>query len=129
MNESFAIQGFSQTNSLLCLIEGENIVQTDYVGNRKTIGKTLSAYKELEDTCAEYYDKLVDLGVIVKPKTQEQMIADLQQTVVDLMREIKEMKQNGIERNSCRCVENVPQHKCEGSCGEGTADATQADTQ
>ena len=129
MNESFAIQGFTQSSSLLCVIEGENIVQTDYVGNRKTIGKTTAAYKELEDTCSEYYEKLVDLGVIVPPKTQEQMIADLQQTVVDLMREIKEMKQNGTGRNSCNCGENVPQHQCKGCCGEGTADVTPADPQ
>ena len=129
MNESFAIQGFTQNNSLLCVIEGENIVQTDYMGNRKQIGKTNAAYKEIEDTCAEYYDKLVELGVIVPPKTQEQMIAELQQTVVDLMKEIKELKQSGAERNSCRCGQNVPEHQHKGCGGESAADAAQTDTQ
>ena len=95
MNESFSIQGYTQNNSLLCVIDGEDIVQTDYLGNRKAVGKTLSAYKELEDTCEEYYNKLVELGVIVPPKTQEQVIEDLQKTVLALMNEIKEMKSNG----------------------------------
>ena len=127
MNEAFAIQGFSQTNSLLCIIEGEDVIQTDYLGNRKLIGKTNAAYKELEDTCAEYYDKLVELGVIVPPKTQEQMIADLQKTVIELMTEVKELRQNGTDRNSCHCSKDVSQHECEGCCGEGKRDVSGTD--
>lgn len=128
MNETFAIQGFSQS-SMMCVVDGENIVQTDYLGNRKAVGKTIAAYKELEDTCAEYYAKLVELGVIIPPKTQEEVISDLQKTVVDLMKEIKEMKQDGIWRNSCNCGQNVPQHQCEGSCGESKTDASEPDSQ
>ena len=101
MNESFAIQGFAQNNSLLCVIEGENIVQTDYMGNRKVVGKTNAAYKELEDTCAEYYEKLVDLGVIVPPKTQEQMIAELTEMVRKLSAEVKELKGDEYSGNNC----------------------------
>ena len=35
--------------------------------NRQLIGKTLSAYSELEQTITEYYNKLVELGVIIPP--------------------------------------------------------------
>ena len=100
MNEAFAIQGFSQS-SMMCVIEGENIFQTDYLGGKKQIGKTTAAYNELEDTCAEYYEKLVDLGVIVKPKTQEQMIADLTEMVMKLTAEVKELKGDEFAGNNC----------------------------
>ena len=49
---------------LACVVDGTDIYQTDYAGNRQLIGKTLSAYSELEQTTTEYYNKLVELGVI-----------------------------------------------------------------
>lgn len=104
MNESFAIQGYSTVNQVVSQIIGEDIYQTDFMGQRKLIGKTISAYNELEETTTQYYDKLVELGVIIPPKSQEQMISDLQGTIkdmagliADLKKEIGEMKQHGSE--------------------------------
>lgn len=116
MNESFAIQGYSTVNQFVSQIIGDDIYQTDYMGQRKLIGKTISAYTELEETTTQYYDRLVELGVIVPPKTQEQMISDLQGTmmdmaglIADLKREIGEMKQNGLEPSSGNDRKDVPQ--------------------
>lgn len=110
MNESFAIQGYSTLNQVVSQIVGEDIYQTDFMGQRKLIGKTIEAYKELETTTAQYYDKLVELGVIVPPKSQEDMISELQSTIrdmagliADLKNEMGELKNNG----HCKCAEHI----------------------
>lgn len=130
MNESFAIQGFSASNQMLCMIEGSDIYQTDYMGNRKLLGKTSAAYAELEQTTAEYYDKLVELGVIVPPVEPEQMMAQMQQSMLQMSQiikglsdEVKELKKNGSEHH-CKCGDkDVPQRKPSGSGGKSTAGA------
>lgn len=102
MNEAFAIQGYSTTNQLLCVVDGADIYQADYLGNRKLIGKTLAAYSELEATTTEYYNKLVELGVIIPPKEPEEMMAQnsriyeqgLQETIFDLKLENQSLKSN-----------------------------------
>lgn len=116
MNESFAIQGYSTVNQVVSQIIGEDIYQTDFMGQRKLIGKTISAYNELEETTTQYYDKLVELGVIIPPKSQEQMISDLQGTIkdmagliADLKKEIGEMKQHGSEPGFGNDRPDVPQ--------------------
>ena len=48
------------------MVDGTDIYQTDYAGNRQIIGKTLSTYNELEQTTTEYYNKLV-LDVALAP--------------------------------------------------------------
>lgn len=129
MNESFAIHGFGQQNGMFCVIDGEDVVQADYLGNRKKVGKTLKAYQELEDTCGEYYDKLVELGVIIPPKSQEEMMADLQRTVTELMTEIKELKQ-GEHIGNCKCGgQDVPTERHCGSGAEGTGNVAKESAQ
>lgn len=112
MGESFAVHGYSQTNLMMCFIDGDNIVQSDYMGmgNRKIIGKTSESYKNLEDTTTEYYNKLVELGVIVPEKTPEEMVGELQKNMNDmtaliasLMSEVKELKNSGLK---CNCEQN-----------------------
>ena len=44
MNEAFAILGYSTTNQLLCVVDGTDIYQADYLGNRKLIGKASRYY-------------------------------------------------------------------------------------
>lgn len=102
MNE-FAIAGYSGSPCLMCLIDGGDIWQTDYFGNKQQlIGKTCAAYAELEGTTQQYYDKLVELGIITPPKTQEQLMSEMQTAMADmsdiikgLTAQIKEMKENG----------------------------------
>lgn len=125
--EQFALSGYSASNMLACVVDGEDIYQTDYIGNRQLIGKTMSAYSELEQTTTEYYNKLVELGVIVPPKSQEELMGEMQKTMADmtgiiaaLSAEVKELKENGRKQCSCGGGEDVPQRKSKRGGAEGT---------
>lgn len=116
--EQFALSGFSTSNMLACVVDGTDIYQTDYIGNRKLIGKTLSAYNELEQTTTEYYNKLVELGVIVPPKSQEELMAEMQKSMLQmsdiiagLSNELKELKNREPGQCACSCGEDVPQRE------------------
>ncbi|MBD5163057.1 MAG: hypothetical protein HDT14_13815 [Oscillibacter sp.] len=116
--DHFSLTGFSASNMLSCVADGEDIYQVDYMGNRRLIGKTLSTYQELEGTTKQYYDKLVELGVITPQKTPEEMMADMQnvmkgmlQTISDLQNEVKEMQKDGREKGTCRAGEDVPERE------------------
>ena len=51
MDQQFAIAGYTGTGCLMCAIDGTDIWQVDYFGNRQqVIGKTAAAYTELEGT-------------------------------------------------------------------------------
>lgn len=61
MNEAFSFHGFSATNQFFCVVNGDDILQVDYMtGQQKPIGKTNAAYSELEQTTTEYYNQLAD---------------------------------------------------------------------
>lgn len=126
MPEQFAFSGFSASNFFTCVVDGNDIYQTDYMGNRQLVGKTAAAYNELEQTTTEYYNKLVELGVIVPPKSQEQLMGEMQKTMADmtgiiaaLSAEVKELKESGHKQCACGCGEDVPQHKSKRSSGKG----------
>lgn len=114
--DQFAIAGYSGGNCMMCVIDNGDIFQTDYFGNRQQlIGKTSSAYAELEATTQQYYDKLVELGVITPPKTQEQLMSEMQSAMSDmadvikgLSAQVKELKENGSQADHSGSVENVP---------------------
>lgn len=125
--DQFSFSGFSATNMFACVADGTDIYQTDYMGNRQLIGKTISAYNELEQTTSQYYDKLVELGVIVPPKSQEELMGEMQKTMADmtgiiaaLSAEVKELKENGHKQCACSSGEDVPRSKSK----RGGADST-----
>lgn len=126
--DQFAFSGYSMSNMLTCIVDGADIYQTDYMGNRKLIGKTAAAYSELETTTKQYYDKLVELGVITPPKTPEEMMADMQgammnmlQTISALSDEVKELKSHGSEQCACRAKQDVSGVKSERTRTKGSA--------
>ena len=103
--EQFALSGFSTSNMLACVVDGTDIYQTDYIGNRKLIGKTLSAYNELEQTTTEYYNKLVELGVIVPPKSQEELMAEMQKSMLqmsDIIAGLSNVPQRELKRGGAK---------------------------
>lgn len=114
--DQFAIAGYSGSNCMMCVIDGGDIFLADYFGNRQQlIGKTTSAYAELEATTQQYYDKLVELGVITPPKTQEQLMSEMQSAMSDMAEvikglsdQVKELKENGPQADHSGSVENVP---------------------
>lgn len=112
--ERFSFSGYTASNVMACVTDGTDIYQTDYAGNRQPIGKTIAAYTELEQTTAQYYDKLVELGVIVPPKSQEELMAEMQRSMLEmssiissLSGEIRELKENGTKQCTCSCGEDV----------------------
>lgn len=116
--EQFAIQGYSGGTYLMCVVDGDNIVQFDVLGGRQVIGKTSAAYAELETTTQEYYDKLVELGEIVPPKSQEQMMAEMQSAMADMAEiikglnaRVKELSDSGSQPDSGDGGEDVSQRK------------------
>lgn len=129
--DSFNFSAMGYSNSFFCMIDGDDIVQLDGIGNRKVIGKRLETYNELEQTTTEYYNKLVELGVIVPPKTQEEQTKELQDTLAQMaslmesmQNEIKELKENEHQCNCEHSSENVPKRKSGRSSTAGTADDT-----
>lgn len=127
LNESFAFHGFSMNNQIMCVVNGDDILQIDYMnGQQKPIGKTSAAYSELEQTTTEYYNKLVELGVIVPPKDPQEAMAEMQKTMQDmasliqsLSNEVKELKKHGSESNSGSGQPDVPQRKFERGGAKG----------
>lgn len=132
MNESFAFHGYSMNNQIVCVINGDDILQMDYMtGQQKQIGKTVAAYSELEQTTTEYYNKLVELGVIIPPKDPQEAMAEMQKTMQDmaaliqsLSNEVKELKKNESESNPCNCKQDVSQRKLKRSVSESAGSDT-----
>lgn len=127
MNETFAISGYTSSDKIWCCFAGDEIYQTDLYGQKKLIGRTVAAYNELEETTAEYYAKLVDLGVIVPPKSQEELMGEMQQTMADmtsiiaaLSAEVKELK-NGHKQCTCHAGEDVSGRKSAGRSSKSAA--------
>ena len=127
--EQFAIAGYSGSSCVMVAIDGSEIYQVDYWGNRQQlIGKTAAAYAELEATTQEYYDKLVELGVITPPKTQEQLMGEMQSAMSDMAEviknltdQVKELKENGSQTDRGGSVEDVPQRRPAKRGAEGRA--------
>lgn len=132
MNETFSFHGYSINNQMFCVVQGDDIYQMDYTtGNQKHIGKTISAYNELEQTTTEYYDKLVELGVIVPPKDQQQAIAEMQDTMKDmaelirtLSNEVKELKSNECKSDTGNGGEGISERKYKRSSRQGESNDT-----
>lgn len=103
---SFSLSGVQMTrNYVSAIIEGSGIYSYDtYSGQKQQIGVTNECYTQLQNTAREatdkaeeYYNKLVEVGVIVPPKTPEQTIAELTAMIGELRNEIREMKENKME--------------------------------
>lgn len=130
MNESFSFHGFSMNNQIMCVINGDDIFQIDYMtGQQRPIGKTTAAYSELEQTTTEYYNKLVELGVIVPPKDPQEAMAEMQKTmqsmaaiIQSLSDQVKELKEHGYEQTSGIGKPNVPEHEHQRGNAESTTD-------
>lgn len=118
--EQFAIAGYSN-GSLLCTADASTgeIWQTDYFGNKQqVVGRTLAAYAELEATTQQYYDKLVELGVIVPPKSPEALMGEMQAAMADmseiikgLTAQVKELSSNGSQSDNDGAGEDVSERK------------------
>lgn len=77
-------------NIMSCYTDGDNIFQTDYMGNKVgSIGVTNKRYLELKEICDKYYDKLVELGAIKKEKTPEELAQEQTEMMTKMMEQMK----------------------------------------
>lgn len=74
-------------------IDGDNILSTDFYGNKTIVGVTSKKYKDTVDLLNTYYNKLVELGVIEKEKTPEDLAKEQQQ----MMQENNVHKEEKVE--------------------------------
>lgn len=76
-------------SQFLAYTDGKNIYQLQPLGmgqNQKVIvGVTQQTYDELQEMTDKYYNKLVELGVITPPKTAEEIAAEQQQAMQDML--------------------------------------------
>lgn len=78
------------------VIEGDKICDKDLYGNKTVIGVTNKAYEDLNKITEEYYNKLVELGVIVPEKTPEQIQQEQNQLMQELLQQIKDNNQQNL---------------------------------
>lgn len=102
---SFSLSGVQMTrNYVSAIIEGSGIYSYDtYSGQKQQIGVTNECYTQLQNTAREatdkaeeYYNKLVEVGVIVPPKTPEQTIAELTAMIGELRNEMQQQTPKNI---------------------------------
>lgn len=126
--DQFQFSGFTASNTMYCTVDGTDIIQIDYMNGRQVIGKTMEAYQDLEETTSQYYEKLVELGAIIPPKSQEEMMAEMQKSMLEmsgiiagLSNELKELKNREPGKCTCHSGEDVPQRepKRSGTKGAG----------
>ena len=116
-----------------CTVEDGIIYEINplYTGQKQRVGVTDSVYNELKSISEEYYNKLVELGAIVPPKTPEQIQAETMQMMSSMLAEMKSMKMEMEElknerRNSSTTIRNEPAEYAEtnSSMGAGTESLT-----
>jgi len=86
-----------------CTVEDGIIYEINplYTGQKQRVGVTDNVYNELKSISEEYYNKLVELGAIVPPKTPEQIQAETMQMMSSMLAEMKSMiniNRSGIYR-------------------------------
>ena len=110
-----------------CTVEDGIIYEINplYTGQKQRVGVTDTVYNELKSISEEYYNKLVELGAIIPPKTPEQIQAETMQMMSSMLAEMKSMKQEMEElknerRNSSTVIRNEPAKYTEADAGMGT---------
>lgn len=75
------------------IIENDDILNIDFYGDKNKVGVTNKKFEELSAICDKYYNKLVELGAITPPKTQEQIIQEQTQLMQQMISQMAQMKQ------------------------------------
>lgn len=95
-------------------IQGDNIIQADFYGNSTAVGITnqkaqqiINENKELKELLDKYTNKLVELGVIQKEKTPEEimqeqtaLIQKMSESLTAMQNEIISLKESKNDRNT-----------------------------
>jgi hypothetical protein len=82
-------------NTFYCYLNNDDIYQY----NGEIIGVSLNKYKLVEDALLKCKNKLIELGEIEIPKTQEQIIQEQNEMLKNMMQMYKELQQK-VEANN-----------------------------
>lgn len=74
-------------------IDGDNIISTDFYGNKQIVGVTIKKYQDTLDLLNSYYNKLIEVGVIEKEKTPEDIAKEQQEMMQSMMLQMKAMQE------------------------------------
>ncbi len=92
------------------IIDNDDILSVDFYNNKQKIGVTLKKFQELEGICNTYYDKLVELGAIKKPKTAEELAAEQTEIISQLVDQnkmiLQQMQSMQIEMEALKNVKS-----------------------
>lgn len=83
-------------------IDGDNIVSTDFYGNKQIVGVTMKKYQDTLDLLNTYYNKLIELGVIEKEKTPEDIAKEQQQMMQAMFTQMQMMQEklDNLQKNT-----------------------------
>lgn len=87
-----------ENQAITCIVENGNIYKVEY-GNKTILGVTAEAYNSLKELSEKavsrneelakekdkYYNMLIEAGIIKKPKTTEELIAETQGQQLKIM--------------------------------------------
>lgn len=103
------------------VIEGDNIMSSDFYGNKTLIGVTMKKYQETLDLLNNYYNKLIELGVIEKEKTPEEIAKEQQDMIKTMMIQMQHMQEKIDclnEQNRIKKETSHDEYKQVGSSGD-----------
>ena len=76
----------------VALVENGTIYQLNsFTGQKIQIGVIQQVFDELQEITDGYYKKLVEAGIIQEPKTNEQIIAEQQETMAKMLEAINKL--------------------------------------
>lgn len=89
-------------------IDGDNIISTDFYGNKQIVGVTQKKYQETLDLLNSYYNKLVEVGVIQKEKTAEEIASEQKEMMSAMILQMKNMQEtlDNLQRKNLEREEN-----------------------
>ena len=98
-------------SQFLAYTDGKNIYQLQPLGmgqqQKVIVGVTQQTFDELQEMTDKYYDKLVELGVITPPKTAEEIAAEQQQAMQDMLAIIKDLKTEVEELKNAKRTSDI----------------------
>jgi hypothetical protein len=91
----------------VALVDNGYIYQLNsFTGQRMQIGVTQQTFDELKAITDGYYKKLVEAGIIKEPKTNEQIIAEQQEMMSEMMKAISKLTKKVEEMENGRNANN-----------------------
>lgn len=98
-------------SQFLAYTDGKTIYQLQPVGfgqqQKVVVGVTQQTFDELKEMTDKYYNKLVELGVIVPPKTPEQIQQEQQQAMQDMLAIVRDLKAEVEELKNAKRTSDI----------------------